>query len=129
MRARFRLGTREARSTKGSRSGPAESWTFDLSLEDDELLAQESIFDDQFRLSPGQIARETAEWAVSGWVGPGNEAGLEQTAGSADEPVHAVGKMDRHRGYVLRAGIGRSVQRSRQHAGRRISRTFDLLSA
>jgi hypothetical protein len=91
----------------------AERWTVDLSLKHDELLAQESIFSDQLGLSPGKIARETADGAVSRWGGPGDEARLEQMTGGAHDPVAAMGKTDQHRGYVLHARIGRSVQRSR----------------
>ncbi|GAC1513700.1 MAG: hypothetical protein NVS2B16_19170 [Chloroflexota bacterium] len=88
---------------------PREGRAFDLSLEHNQLLAQKSIFGDQFPLPPGQITRETADKIMVGWVGPGDKAALEQTGGGPNEPVNAVYETDRHRGYALCARIGRSV--------------------
>ena len=113
MSACFQCGSTGHEEHQEESIEAAESWTVDLSLQHDALLAQESIVSDQLGRSPGKIARETADRAVSRWGGPGDEARLEQMTGGAHEPVEAVGKTDQHRGYVLRARIGRSVQRSR----------------
>ncbi|GAC1327946.1 MAG: hypothetical protein NVSMB22_19600 [Chloroflexota bacterium] len=107
---------------------PAERWTSDLSLEHDELLAQKCVLCDQLRLSSGKIARKTADEAVVRRLGSGDEAALEQMAGGAHEPVDGMGKTVQHRDCVLRARIDKAVQRSWQHAGRRIRHVFAPLS-
>jgi len=128
MQERLRLNKRQrvlpGRNTGGEKQqdqaiGSPEGRTFDLPLEHDQLLTHERVFSDQLRFPSGTIACETADEAMLRRRGPGDEAGLEQMAGGADDPLDGVRELEWPRCRVLRVRRGLCVPASTEHADRR----------
>ena len=56
---------------------PGEGGAFDVSLEHDELLAQESVFEDQFRLGAGKVQDGVEGQGLVVGLGPTTETLLD----------------------------------------------------
>jgi hypothetical protein len=74
---------------KESAITPGEGWALGVSLEDNELLAQESVFEDQFRLRAGKVQDGVEGQGLVVGLGPTTETLLDarsqSSQASADE--------------------------------------------
>ena len=67
-----------------------------MSLQHDELLAEESVFEDQFRLAAGKVQDGVEGQGLVVWFGPKTETLLDITAQSIEASVDEGQQVENH---------------------------------
>jgi hypothetical protein len=67
--------------------GPGDGWLFHLPFEDNELLAQEGIFRDQFGLASAKICHGLQQQGGQEWFGPLSKASGERIPAAILHPL------------------------------------------
>ena len=75
--------------------GLLEDWSFDVSAEDDEWLAQKCIFCHEFGLASGKVCQRPSYESGIGWFGPVDEAVVERLKAHACQ-AHDEGENSMH---------------------------------
>ena len=77
--------------------GSRASRSFDLSAEDNQLLAQERIFCHKLGPASGKVSQHSQDESGVGWFGPADETVLRrlkakacQTRDEGENPIHSV---------------------------------------
>ena len=82
----YRAGEEDEEATLDGR----EAWTFDRTVEDDELLTQQEVFRDQLRFTANEVSAGTQRRAVRDRLSQVRDGGGESLEPAFDERLNAL---------------------------------------